>query len=68
MPASGGWYGLLDIDAEAVDERRQEEARRPLACPHDGEPLRQGPNGTLFCPFDGFEWPRDRDQLIGGVG
>jgi hypothetical protein len=36
----------------------------PAACPHDGEPLRQGPPqspGTLFCPFDGWQYPRDWD-------
>ncbi len=36
----------------------------PVACPNDGEPLRQGPPqrpGILRCPSDGWEWPRDYD-------
>ncbi len=23
-------------------------------CPNDGETLQQGPDGRLFCPFDGW--------------
>jgi hypothetical protein len=36
----------------------------PVACPNDGEPLRQGPPsqpGILYCPFDGFQYPQDWD-------
>lgn len=36
----------------------------PMACPHDGEPLREGPpsmSGVLYCPYDGFQYPRDWD-------
>lgn len=36
----------------------------PVACPNDGEPLRLGPPqqpGILYCPFDGWQWPRDYD-------
>lgn len=36
----------------------------PVACPNDGEPLRQGPPqqaGILYCPFDGWQYPRDYD-------
>lgn len=36
----------------------------PVACPNDGEPLRQGPPsepGILYCPFDGWQYPRDWD-------
>lgn len=50
------WQQLLDIAREAVDEKRQQEVAPPVACPHDGEPLRTGPDGRLACPFDGFVW------------
>ncbi len=50
------WEQLVDILREAADERRDEHARRPVACPNDGEPLRDGPNGELFCPFDGWKY------------
>lgn len=36
----------------------------PVACPNDGEPLREGPPqeaGILWCPFDGWQYPRDYD-------
>lgn len=36
----------------------------PVACPHDGEPLRQGPAqtpGILYCPWGDFQYPRDYD-------
>lgn len=33
----------------------------PVACPNDGEPLRTGPDGILFCPYDGWQFPRDAD-------
>lgn len=53
------WEQLLSIYAEAAEERRADRARRPEACPNDGTPLEQGPQGSLHCPFDGWEWPRD---------
>lgn len=36
----------------------------PVACPNDGTPLENGPpgdSGILYCPFDGWQWPRDYD-------
>ena len=36
----------------------------PVACPRDGEPLRLGPPsqpGVLYCPYDGWQYPRDYD-------
>jgi hypothetical protein len=54
-----GWNQLSDIYREAADDRRDEEARPPEACPHDGTPLEAGPRGELHCPFDGYQWPRD---------
>ncbi|HEX6968895.1 MAG TPA: hypothetical protein VF174_08835 [Micromonosporaceae bacterium] len=53
------WYGLLAILRESRDEIRQELQRPPEACPNDGEPLDAGPSGSLHCPFDGYEYPRD---------
>lgn len=29
---------------------------RPSACPEDGVPLQVGPNGELYCPFDGWQY------------
>lgn len=52
MAGSGGWETLLSILHEASDAAEEE---RPTACPHDGEPYTTGPDGRLFCKFDGYQ-------------
>jgi hypothetical protein len=49
-----GAYGLLGILAEMREMRAQDATQPEVACPNDGEPLRSGPNGVLYCPFDGY--------------
>jgi hypothetical protein len=62
----GSWYSLLDILREGAHEYREEQVRDPEACLDCGEPLRAGPRGELYCPFDGQIWgPGGR--LIGQV-
>lgn len=57
------WYQLVSIIRSSIEEVRLIESRPPLACPNDGEPLREGRvAGTLFCPFDGYHWPNDSEQ------
>lgn len=53
-PTGSGWYGLLDIIHEAREEALAEAAAGWVACPNDGEPLAAGPDGQLFCAFDGW--------------
>lgn len=60
-----GWYGLMSIYDEAASLWRDDRTRVPTACPNDGEPLEPGPRGTLFCKFDGWEYPRDWDAGYG---
>lgn len=48
------WQQLLSILKEAADEHRAEQSQPPQACPNDGEPLTSGPDGELFCRFDGW--------------
>ncbi len=55
---AGGWYTLVSIGREMREIARQERSTPPSACPNDGEPLRTGPGGRLFCRFDGWEWDR----------
>ncbi|HTY35427.1 hypothetical protein [Mycobacterium sp.] len=50
---TGGWYGLAGIVADQRLQRRSEASRRPAACFDDGEPLRPGPDGELYCRFCG---------------
>ncbi len=51
---TGSWYSLLDIIREARDLRATDRMAPPAACPNDGEPLQTGPDGGLFCRFDGW--------------
>jgi hypothetical protein len=50
-----GWQDLLAILKQGAEERAAERAQGPLACPNDGEPLTSGPDGRLFCRFDGWK-------------
>lgn len=52
----GGWYSLISVLSEAQSIAEQEASRTPSACPNDGEPLHQGPNGVLYCPWDGWQY------------
>jgi hypothetical protein len=55
-PEQGSWYGLLDILRDGAQMAREELERDPVACLDCGEPLRTGPQGVLYCPFDGSTW------------
>ena len=48
------WEQLLSIGREAAEIAREEETRAPVACPNDGEPLKAGPHGGLYCPWGDF--------------
>jgi hypothetical protein len=52
-------YDLLAVYREAADLAADERAIPPQACPNDGTPLSEAPDGTLQCRFDGYTWPRD---------
>lgn len=50
----GVWGQLLAMQEEARLMQEQ-DAATPLAfCPEDGQPLLLGPDGVLYCPFDGW--------------
>lgn len=51
--AQSGWWGLLAILRESAAEQIADQERILLACPNDGEPYVMGPDGQLFCRFDG---------------
>ena len=53
------WEQLLRIADEARALRQAELSQPPVACPHDGTPLRAGPRGVLYCPEGNYEYPRD---------
>lgn len=49
------WEQWLSVIEEAKDLQTQELSAPPVCCPNDATPLIQGPDGQLWCPFDG--WP-----------
>lgn len=55
-PSTGSWYALTSIVSEVMDLYTEERSRVPEACPDCGEPLRPGPRGERYCPFDGSMW------------
>jgi hypothetical protein len=52
------WEQLVDVMRTAKLEHELNNSLPPRACPNDGEPLLQGPDGQLFCPSDGWR-PED---------
>lgn len=48
------WEQLLSIQREREAIAAAEQTADPVACPNDGEPLTTGPDGALFCRFDGW--------------
>jgi hypothetical protein len=53
---------LLSILKNNADEQQYWASQPPTACPNDGTPLKAGPPsqpGILFCPHDGWQYPRD---------
>jgi hypothetical protein len=55
------WEQLRAIAAQNRQQREFWEGQPPRACPDDGTPLQQGPDGSLFCTHDGWTYPRDWD-------
>lgn len=53
------WEQLRSIVLADRQEREYWASQPPRSCPNDGTPLLPGPDGELFCPHDGFSWPRD---------
>jgi hypothetical protein len=53
---------LLSTIIEQAAYKNYYDTTLPMACPNDGTPLQQGPpeeSGTLYCPFDFWQYPRD---------
>lgn len=51
----GGWWGLSAMIHATRSESEAARRTPPSACPFCGEPLRTGPDGGLFCLFDGWQ-------------
>lgn len=57
------WEQYRSIIAEASQYARGEKTDPPIACPYDGEPLDESPDGGLFCPLGNYQWPQMRRQI-----
>jgi hypothetical protein len=58
------WWQLDSIVKEQAAYEEFYRSQPPLACPLDGTPLLPCPpnsDNELFCPFDGWKYPRDWD-------
>lgn len=58
------WWQLDTVLKEQAQYQDFYRSELPMACPNDGEPLRHGPPqepAVLYCPFDGWQYPRDWD-------
>lgn len=53
------WDQLLGIVQEAAEIDREQEKGPPTSCAVCYTALKDGPGGTLFCPWDGLKWPED---------
>jgi hypothetical protein len=62
------WWQLDSVLKERAEYARFYRSQPPVACPNDGEPLLPAPGGqsgvTLYCRFDGWQYPRDYDPDI----
>ena len=59
------WYQLLDTLKEQVAYQNYYRSQPPVACPWCGTPLLNGPpqaEALLYCPNDGWQFPRDYDE------
>lgn len=52
--ASGSWESLAAILEAGRQYAAEDAARTLVACPNDGTALEMGPDGVLFCRFDGW--------------
>lgn len=51
------WVDAIRTGAQEYHLYKDREMLHPVECPNDGEPLRNGPDGTLYCPYDGWSPP-----------
>ncbi len=54
VDSGGSWDSLVAVIEAGRQYAREDAAREPVACPNDGTLLESGPNGELFCRFDGW--------------
>lgn len=53
------WRQLNAMIQEACEIDQKDRSTPPTSCVQCYTALREGPNGTLYCPWDGLVWPDD---------
>lgn len=53
------WETLRNLIEEQAEIEAVERSGVPTSCASCYTPLREGPDGGLFCPWDGVRWPVD---------
>lgn len=53
------WEQLAAMVQEAREIDQADRAAEPTSCASCYTPLKPGPDGGLFCPWDGLRWPED---------
>jgi hypothetical protein len=61
MAGSSGWYGLLNVLTYRDNVIAESRAQFPQACPNDGEPVRTGPDDSIYCSFCHWRWDGTED-------
>lgn len=51
-PGPGSWWKLLTLVRQSQEPIYR--SPRMMSCPNDGTPFRSGPDGELYCAFDGY--------------
>jgi hypothetical protein len=54
-----GWYQLVGLMREAKTIEERDRTTPPTSCAQCYTALRGGPEGQLYCPWDGLIWPDD---------
>lgn len=55
-----GWWTLIGIIEEGAKLDQEAATKVPVECPNDFTALQDAGDGILFCPWDGWQYPRDK--------
>lgn len=62
------WWQLDSVLKQRAEYAQYYRSQQPMACPNDGQPMvpapPRDPRIQLYCPFDGWAYPRDYDPDI----
>ena len=53
------WQQLIAMIEEGRQLDAEAATKTPVECPNDYTTLEAGPDGTLWCRWDGWRYPQD---------